>query len=380
MSSTNTLYLPQEEFEQPNFKHHFPQGAVGEGDSQLDLMALENGNIMGLESDKWISLKWGKRISYTINPVEVPSPQTDFPIIIIDTYTELIGKSKDELLFASTDNLPLKHQVPEFDTVTGKFIAWIKKPLVDNSNIIYTYFDNPSAINVEDKDAVWSNNFISVQLMNQLTGNIIDSTRHGNDMAPLGSPGNIAGPTGNAKNLPSSGDGYFVAANPSLNTSDITVLAWVNPTSGVIHTIVSKWENPTDNDWLFILGFGELGLLLASENIINAGVVSINIFSRVAFTIIGTTLAMYVNGIQTHTQTITAKQASSISRLEFGSSNGSPIFGSIGGVEIIKEGKSADWIKTDYNNQRPTGNTFFTKGSVELAPTVFDRMALEIPA
>ena len=26
MSSVNKLYLPQKEFEQPNFKHHFPQG------------------------------------------------------------------------------------------------------------------------------------------------------------------------------------------------------------------------------------------------------------------------------------------------------------------------------------------------------------------
>ena len=112
----------------------------------------------------------------------------------------------------------------------------------------------------------------------------------------------------------------------------------------------------------------------------NTPTLSVNDIHQIAFTIVGeTTLNVYLDGVLTDTRTIIAKPTSSISSLEIGTQDivGSLQF-TIDEFHMSNDGKSSDWIKTEYNNQRPTGNTFFTKGAVENVPTTFDTMAYEV--
>ena len=357
---------------QKDFDTFFTTGAVENVPTVFDTMVYEPIN--------WLNAQLQKRISVTINGGEVPTTLTDFPLLINETFPELIGSSIPQLRFASTDDIQLEYEIEKFDTITGELIAWIKKPTVSDGDIIYIYYDNSfSPVDEQDSTAVWSNNFVVVQHLAQPSGNILDSTKNNNDMAPVGTPIN-ATLIGNAKEFPTTNDGYIIPANDTLNTTDITVVVWVHPTfvSG-IRVIAAKAQSPSSDDWLFAIVSGELSFNISNNPPIVTGTILNNTTYHIAFTIVGlTTLNIYLNGDLIHTQAITAKNTSSISSLELGAlGGGSAMFGIIDQLQMSNVGKSADWIKTTYNNQRPDSNTFFTIGVEENVPTVFDIMRYE---
>ena len=57
----------------------------------LNSMAYEDLDIMGYEPD-WLNTLWQFRIPLKIESGQVPSTQTDFPLLINNTYTVLIGE------------------------------------------------------------------------------------------------------------------------------------------------------------------------------------------------------------------------------------------------------------------------------------------------
>lgn len=111
---------------------------------------------------------WRKRIPLTINNGQVPSPQTDFPLSINKVFPNLIGQTKNQLRFTSSNNVLLDYEIQEFDSLTGKLVAWGKKPLASDGDLIYVYFDNPLAVDAQNPPAVWSNGFEAVYHMNQV--------------------------------------------------------------------------------------------------------------------------------------------------------------------------------------------------------------------
>lgn len=341
-------------------------------------------DVMAYEPDNWFNAQFLQRIPFTINEGEVPTTLTDFPIKIEDTFTELIGKSQNELVFASTDDIQLAHEIDEFDTVTGYFIAWVKKPTVSDSDIIYAYFDKPAPADTQDTSAVWSNGFVAVYHLAQTSGNILDSTINGNDMTPVNSPTNGTTIIGNSKTFPAIDDGFIISDNDSLDTTDITVSIWVRLiTIGDVSSVLGKLNNPPDTDFAFIISPTNTADVIIGNNPPlgpNTPPLSINDIHQIAFTIVGeTTLNVYLDGVLTDTQTIIAKPTSSISSLEVGTQDVvGALQGSLDEFHMSNDGKSSDWIKTEYNNQRPVGNTFFTKGAVQNVPTTFDTMAYEV--
>jgi len=592
-------------------------------------------DIMGYEPPNWFNARWQQRISATINADQVPSTQTDFPVLIDETFPELIGSSISQLRFASTDDIQLEYEIELFDTYTGKLIAWTKKPLVDNGDIIYIYYDNLTTsfsqsfsvaaqdsfptgmawnndgskiyvvgdvtrsiyeynlstnydistsifsqsfsvaaqdtspldmtwnddgskmymvgtandsiyeynlstnydistsifsqslsvtlqdntphgmawndngskmymvgfstdsiyeydlstnydistsifsqsfstiaqdtsphgmtwnddgskmymisgntdsiheynistkydistsifsqslsvtaqdtspqgmawnddgskmyvvgfnnssvyeyhvptnfdispiVDEQDSAAVWSNNYVVVQHMKELSGDIIDSTKFNNNMTPTGTIPN-ATMIGNAKNIDNSNDNYFITANPSLNTTDITVSAWINfSTTGFFMIVASKQFNPLDSDWAILTFLNDLSVNLLNEGTITTGeILTPGVNYMVSFTIMGATnLTIYLNGEPVHTQTIAPKPTSSISELQLGDNGGSSLLGVVDEFHMSNDAKSSDWLKTLYNNQRRTGNTFFTIGPAESVPAVFDQMGYEL--
>lgn len=346
----------------------------------LDIMAYEDLDVMAYEPANWLNAQWQKRIPQTINGGQVPTTQTDFPLLINDTFTDLIGATEAELRFASTNDIQLDYEIEKFDTVTGELIAWIKKPSVSDGDIIYIYFDNSfGVVDEQDPAAVWSNNFVVVYHMNQSSGDILDSTINSNDGTPFGSPTNAPGQIGDAKDFPGSSDGFFALDNASLDTTDITVSAWINPdnASGT-DMIASKWFNPSSQDWQFVVASNIL-LIFTTTGLLFGGTVPNGVFTHVAFTVTGggSTLSIYVNGVFITSTTSFTKLTSSTSRLQNGDSGGNGLVGIHDEFRISNDGKSADWIETEFNNQKDT-SIFYATGAVELVPTTFDRMAYEV--
>ena len=95
---------------------------------------------MGYEPAGWLNAEFQQRIPLTINAGQVPSTQTDFPLLINDTYPELMGEVEAELRFAGSDNIQLEYEIEKFDSITGELVVWIKKDTVSDGDIIYIYF------------------------------------------------------------------------------------------------------------------------------------------------------------------------------------------------------------------------------------------------
>lgn len=123
-----------------------PQGiGSGGGSQQTVLMNYENS----------FQKLWTQRIARTIQVGQVPSPQTDFTLLINNTFPDLIGVAEKELRFTGVDSVPLPYYIQEFDNVTGRLVARFLKPTVADGDLIYIYFDNPAAIDEQDARAVW---------------------------------------------------------------------------------------------------------------------------------------------------------------------------------------------------------------------------------
>jgi len=124
----------------------------------IDSSPLLTKDIVPLLADhsNWFDGAWQSRIPITINPSQVPSPQSNFPLLINQTSIELIGKSINELRFAGLDRIQLDYEIQKFNNLTGELIAWVKKPTISDGDITYIYFDNPTAIDEQNPNAVWS--------------------------------------------------------------------------------------------------------------------------------------------------------------------------------------------------------------------------------
>lgn len=107
----------------------------------------------------WFDTSWNQRIPLTVKPSQVPSTQTDFPTLINLILPSLIGFSINELRFAGVDGVQLEYEIQKFNDSTGKLIAWVKKPIIDNGNIFYIYYDNITAVDEANPGLVWENNF-----------------------------------------------------------------------------------------------------------------------------------------------------------------------------------------------------------------------------
>jgi len=129
-----------------------PQG-IGSASQpvQGDSMAYEDLDIMEYETDNWFNAQFLQRIPLTINSGQVPSTQTNFPLLINDTYPDLIGQVEAELRFAGIDEIQLEYEIEEFDNLTGKLIAWVKKPTVSDGDFVAIYFDNRSSRSSYDR-------------------------------------------------------------------------------------------------------------------------------------------------------------------------------------------------------------------------------------
>jgi len=149
-----------------------------------EIMDYENSLIMAYEeSDNWFDLAFQQRIPITINPLQVPSTQSDFPLLINSIFTDLIGAVEAELRFAGEDNIQLEYEIQFFDDSTGELIAWIKKPTIDDDDITFVYFDNPGASDEQNPGAVWDSNYVGVYHMQ---ANSDDSTSNAQDLTDTG--------------------------------------------------------------------------------------------------------------------------------------------------------------------------------------------------
>jgi len=288
-------------------------------------------------------------------------------------YTDLIGAEEAELRFTGIDNVQLDYEIQEFSGVTGKLIAWFKKPSVSDGDIINIYFDNPAATDEQDSAAVWSDN----KAVLHMTPMLMDST--GNNTVTNTDTTGASGKIGQARNFNGS-TAFLDLGNFNLTGNTMTLSAWVSYDSLLSNdTIISKNSVPIEIWDLQIFVTDKAVLFVGFEQVISVPSVIVSTFALIHGVYDGINLKIYINGIlQGLAPKIDIIGSSSQNVLVGALDSVSPgVFfdGIIDEVHILNISRTQDWITTEFNNQSDPG-AFYLTGTIQSVPSI-DSMGYE---
>ena len=335
--------------------------------------------------NNWFDSNFKQRIPITINAGQVPSAQTDFPLLINSTFIDLIGNTQSlgqDIRIASSDGTELKYEIQDYDNLTGELILWTKAPTIDNGTLVHIYFDNPTATDNQDQNAVWndgSNTFRAVWHMNQnpsLT-NLVDSTINNNIGIRGDAPVPINGKIGNAiffRGAPDV-DRFAIPNSPTLDIGTLTFSAWVKaPDNSQTFPMILSRDNGGIDSFQFrkntTTGTLQLIIFKTSDglpvSVVGTTDIGDNAFHHVVGTLDGIDMKVYVDGILEATNTINdTMQVGTVGiRIAIRASNVNPWEGTIDELRIAIGARDINWIKTEFNNQNDP-STFYTIGFAE---------------
>lgn len=322
----------------------------------------------------------------TIDHTKVPNTdQSSFPMLVSTTLTSLksVGNGGsvqdaqgDDITF-STDNAGsslLNWEIESWNPSTGALVAWVKIPTLSHTTntIIYMRYGSTSITTFQGgaQGSVYDANFARVwHGSDAITGGsqtVKDWTSNGGNMTTVGSWTSaqaVTGQVGGGLQLLSSNTTHLSFTLLNLN-SDWTVEEWVKCTSVAVDGGNYTFDSDVD-PWQNSMAFGDPGGYAGLFN--NSGtriqddnLTTPNTWNHFVFSRTGTTLNMYNNGnfVKTNTNGFSFASLNSI-----GYDNGFETNDVVvDEVRISTSVRTADWIKTQYNNTSAPG-TFITIGS-----------------
>ena len=361
-----------------------------------DSYTIDEDTTLTTESD-WFDQAWQSRQKLTFNNTAQAQNLADFPVLItldagrID-YTKVQDAGED-LRFVDVDGSELAYEIESWDEL-GTSYVWVKVPQIDASSgtdYIWMYYDNPAALDNQNPNAVWSNNY---ELVSHLHDDFNDSSatpNNGVNTGPLApntsGSADVTGQIGDGQNFDGVDDRISISSEATID--DIfngggTVSAWINISDwgeNGLGRILNKangtvpspggWSmevRDTNDSLSFEYGFnGNFGRWRA-ENSLTLGpwqYVTV-VFDNSSATNDPT---MYVNGtamtvVEHQTPTGTAVSDAGID-LAIGNRSGSTdrtFDGIIDEARIATTQRSADWIAAQYLS---TTDAFVTYAAAE---------------
>ncbi len=338
----------------------------------------------------------------TIDHTKVPNTdQTNFPMLFSGTYSYLATVANGGLAqnangyditftsdAAGTNVLPFERE--SYDASTGAVVFWVKIPTISHTadTVIYLQYGN-SAITTDQSNgaSVWTNGYVLVQHMGETSGTTInDSTGNGHTGTKNTAvhPAVTTGIIGNAQSFAGSANDYIQAPDTaSMNftaAQSFTISAWVYPTSitgswAAIASVSRKngpwyglWisNSSNGNSWSFGRNYG------SPNNIFGSTAVAGGWHYMVGVQTASTSDTLFLDGASNATSASTfavgsltgGKMAIGVDDTTYNGGGFPDEFfaGKIEEVRISSVARSADWNKTEYNNQSSPG-TFYTVGA-----------------
>ncbi len=367
------------------FEATHTRGATNTGafnSDQLYFWGLRIGSLSG--GGDWYASAWPYRKTITIDSAQVPSDQTNFPVLISlgDSHIGANARADGfDLLFTDTDGVTkLDHEIETYTTADGTVVAWVRVPLLTSATdkVIHLYYGNSGASDQQNAAGVWDSDYVGVWHLKEdpgpgSPGDIKDSTGnafHGTTIDPMTSGDQGPGQINGSIDFTATGDEIIGPTNAALDliATDFTISAWaLNPVSSW-KTIVANAQGDT-NGWSFrtsasgqielVLGNGSSGTYTTGTTTAPAGWVHMT----ATFVDSSNTVSFFLNGAadgtDTFTSTLTASDYLAIGRRPTG---GNSYDNWLDEVRISKKSRSADWIQTEYNNQSNAGIGGFLSG------------------
>ncbi|MCR9132811.1 MAG: DUF2341 domain-containing protein [bacterium] len=344
------------------------------------------GLLLGLLST--VSL-WAQPAGYlfykpiTLNGSQIQGTHTNFPVLISITDPDLAANARSDgfdIVFttsASSTSI-LDHQIESYNSSTGQLIAWVKVPnLPDAGTTIYMFYGNSSVSSSQSTPNTWSNNFRLVYHMGSNFNDAGPNAKNGTNNGTINATGKI----GNARRFDGNND--YIAINDFYNASgnqQVTVSAWIKTSDGGDQIIASYDRNEY---WRFEIngnggGTGQLGWdVFTSAGQIDFGsnaTVNNNAWRHVTGVYNNGAVRIYIDGVQNSNTTQGSSFGTGTTRYGYigvgsesntfdGNKGPSSYFnGDMDEVKISNVARSANWIRTEFNNQNTPG-TFHTVGA-----------------
>ncbi len=336
--------------------------------------------------------KYYKVITIDHNKVSGTNNLLNFPVLISifdsDLRTEVRPDGND---IAFTNGTTwLDHEIELFNQTYNEthaqFIAWIRVPSLSPSSDtkIWMYYGNDTMSSQESQMGVWDNNYKGVWHLNEEVGPIHDSTQNGYD-------GSVTGASHNSSSIIDGGyefirdeTDYIIIPDTEneLKLTDFTAQAWIKTPdltledkddyyilTQSLYTDTTSWAINIADD-VDHLNEARFTTRVSSQQKVYS---NINVTDNKWHHIVGIrcypNLLIYVDGILANSATDNeaGQTLQSPVNISLGSAMEEPPYtpgdndfnGLIDEVRISDTARSADWIKTEYDNQNDP-NTFYS--------------------
>lgn len=317
--------------------------------------------------------------------------QTDFPVLISGTFPylatvanggEVQSSSGYDIVFSSdaAGQNKLDHEIDSYNATTGSASFWLRIPTLSHTTdtAIYMWYGN-SAVTAsqENKPGVWRNGYAGVWHFSN-NGGLSASDSTGNNTATISNVTAGSGQIGGAGNFSSGSTSYVrVASSSSFKpASAITLEAWAYPRTvgsqdyGQILSLGYRTDTTWNSPWVaynlalhntaFNLDF-DATTAATYHPVTTTAVLAQDSWTHVVAVYDGSAERVYLNGLaDTATQSVSgAIDYGSSGDLTIGTRSATTPWngwdGLLDEVRISTVARSADWIATEYTNQKLPG-------------------------
>ena len=326
----------------------------------------------------------------TINSGQVPSTQTNFPVLvsITDARFKTVANGGHVRNANGNDIRPYTdsacgtaitgYEKVFYDGTTGTLEMWVKVGSLSSSTTPFVLAYGDANLTTDNsRTSTWSNGFAAVyHLKNGTTLSAADSlgsfngTITGTVNAVTGKIDGGAGLNGNTANR--------IDATQPVTTMPLTLSAWFNAPSVTVEQClvgISDRVGPTQAIGCFLELDGVSGVQAITADSTNwvwsrkSGATANTWMLAHGVFASATSRTVYLNGVAGTPET-TSRNATNFDTLTLGvlrnafggGTNANPLNGSLDEVRVSSVARSADWITTEYNNQSAP-STFETLGT-----------------
>ena len=332
----------------------------------------------------------------SINSGQVPSTQTDFPVLVsvTDARFKTVANSGHVQNSSGFDIRPYSdsglttaitgYELERYNATTGEVVMWVKVGSLSSSTTpIYLAYGDSGISTDGSSTATWSNSFINVYHMKDgTTLSVADSTgtNNGTNHSATAATGQVDG----CGSFASSGPQYITCLTASFSGPvAVTFSAWVKATTfaNALETIIGTNLSGGAQSYvyLYVKSNGKLACYVLTgagdKNYDGTGSHTLSTGTWYYLTFSYSSAAGgigYVNAASDATFAGASNSSAANGDQRIGSDprNASRDFnGVIDEARVASVARSADWITTEYNNQIAPG-TFETLGTEVSAGTI----------
>ena len=188
--------------------------------------------VATIDNGPAVTLGYAYQKTLTIDGSKVEGTNTDFPVLIHITDTDLrdkvLNNSGYDIMFSDINYTRLDHDLESYDPATGELYVWVRIPiLVNGTNTqIRMFYGNPQINTDQSSDETWSSDYVQVM---HLDGDFSDVTQYNNSGVNSGTTP-AAGKILTARSFDGVNNIITVSDSPSLDgtNDEATFSLWIN--------------------------------------------------------------------------------------------------------------------------------------------------------